>query len=344
MLKIILSFDYEIFFGKNYYSAEDTLFEPTEEIMRILINNGVKGTFFADICSVFAHQKEKQFGYAKRLEQQLLQLNKNGQDIQLHIHPHWLKSHIENEQWVFNEKCYRIHSFGFEGENSAQSIINNTHKYLENLLQHQDKNYKCVAFRAGGFCIQPYEELFAALANEGIVIDSSVAMEQKLVSNVHKYDFSGMSAELNWIWRDKDTGNTILEIPIGAVKNNLVLRILFPHVFSQIESRMVKGTAIHEESTKQIEKRNIIKSLASYSKGYKVITFDSMHYIHMLHGLNELYKRYDCCNNDRYVALLCHPKCMDEDKLQNMNQFILRVNNKKDKYEFVTMSQAYKNI
>lgn len=64
----------------------------------------------------------------------------------------------------------------------------------------------------------------------------------------------------------------------------------------------------------------------------------------MLHGLNELYKRYDCCNNDRYVALLCHPKCMDEDKLQNMNQFILRVNNKKDKYEFVTMSQAYKNI
>lgn len=342
MLKILLTFDYEIFFGKNYYSAEDILFEPTEKIVQILNENKIKGTFFADICSVFAHQKAKRFEYITRLEQQLLQLNEEGHDVQLHIHPHWLKSRIENGEWFFNDTYYRIHSFGFAGENSAHIIINNAHKYLESLLQRQDRDYKCVAFRAGGFCIQPYEELFTALANEGIIIDSSVAMEQKLISNVHKYDFSGMAEELNWIWRNSSTGSSIIEIPIGAVKNNLGLRILFPHAFSQMKSEAVKGTAIHEEYTAKLEKKRALDDLLSYSKKYKVLSLDSMHYIHLMHGLNELYKRYDCCNNDRYVAILCHPKCIDNGKLQNMNQLIREIKNQKDKYQFMTMLQVYK--
>ena len=55
MLKICLSFDYELFLGENDASYEDILFSPTRDLQYMLNEEGVYGTFFADVCSAIVH-------------------------------------------------------------------------------------------------------------------------------------------------------------------------------------------------------------------------------------------------------------------------------------------------
>jgi hypothetical protein len=57
MLNIALTFDYELFFGSNYASAEEVLFQPGKEILNLLDKYQVKATFFADVLSVRMHEK-----------------------------------------------------------------------------------------------------------------------------------------------------------------------------------------------------------------------------------------------------------------------------------------------
>ena len=52
MLNICITFDYELFLGKNNAPYKEILFTPTDNLIRTLSEKGVSGTFFADVCSV----------------------------------------------------------------------------------------------------------------------------------------------------------------------------------------------------------------------------------------------------------------------------------------------------
>ena len=47
-MRILLTFDYEVFFGRSTGSVERTMLEPTEALLELADRYGVKLVFFVD--------------------------------------------------------------------------------------------------------------------------------------------------------------------------------------------------------------------------------------------------------------------------------------------------------
>lgn len=122
MLKILIGFDYEMYLGENYASHKEILIDTTKQILELLKANNVSATLFADVCCVLQHKKYGLTEFVNDVEDQLKNAQKNGFDVQLHIHPNWLNSSFNSNKWDISRKGYRIHEFGFD-ENGACKII-----------------------------------------------------------------------------------------------------------------------------------------------------------------------------------------------------------------------------
>ena len=96
MKKIILTIDYELFLGPKTGNVKDCMIEPTEKLASIIEKNGSRMTVFWDILHYYQLlQLENRYPELKQdkllIEKQILDLSRRGHDIQLHLHPHWLR-------------------------------------------------------------------------------------------------------------------------------------------------------------------------------------------------------------------------------------------------------------
>ena len=336
MLKVIITFDYEIFFGKNNASENEILFSPTDELLTLLNKYNLKGTFFADVLSVEAYKRENlQNNYPVLFENQLRDMAKAGHDVQLHIHPHWITAKYDKsiKQWIIDPKTYRIHYF-FNNNDlniNAEQIIQNGISYLNETIKPVNEQYKVYAYRAGGYCIQPEDELFKLLSKNGIQLDSSVCVGKKLHSEAHFFDFDKEYDELNW-----KLASDIVELPIGSVNNNLVKRFIPGTGFQTLKKKPAKGEGI-AGTTKATQSK--FKRLLHFNKTKREFGLEFMHYKQLMYGLKQYYKKYDCKNQDKYVAVICHPKSMDSISIKNMEIFINKVLENKKWVCFSTLKE-----
>jgi hypothetical protein len=234
LINCVVSADYEVFLGRNFLTAEEVLFEPAQRMIDICDELEVPVTFFADVCSVWAHRKYGLSEYVKSFERQLKSAVQGGHDVQLHLHPHWLKSsHVGGEWYVATDQMY-LNELGYEeGEESAPVVIGKGIRYLEELLKPVSPDYRCYAFRAAGLALQPDENnLIATLLNNGIHIDSSVARNVRLKMDTIEIDYTRMPTEANW-YMAPETGircpadSGLFEVPVATFKSSLIVRIGF---------------------------------------------------------------------------------------------------------------------
>src|ERR1035437_8742803 len=113
MKEIILTIDYELFLGEKTGTVKKCMIEPTAKLISFLKKNNSKMTVFWDILHYYLLlQYEKNFPELKDdrllIEKQILDLAKNGHDIQLHLHPHWLDAQYENGRWIFQYGRFRL--------------------------------------------------------------------------------------------------------------------------------------------------------------------------------------------------------------------------------------------
>ena len=153
-IPFLLSLDYELFFGNNCGTVENCIINPTKQLLTILDKYDFKVSLFVDAgFLVRLKQQSQKFPELKKeydsIKTQLKQLSSNGHDIQLHIHPHWEDSYFDGNGWVIDTKRYRLHDFSPE---EIKSIVTNYKQELESCSE-QD----VFAFRAGGWCLQPFE-------------------------------------------------------------------------------------------------------------------------------------------------------------------------------------------
>ena len=354
MINICISFDYELFFGKNYYNEEITLFQPTDRILELLDKEQVKGTFFADVCSVTQNKKYEKYEYVSCFEQQVKKAKQNGNDIQLHIHPNWLNTSLNGAQWDFDIDSYRIHTFGFDdGENSAKTIIKNGKTYLEGLLREVDSNYKCIAYRAGGYSIQPHDELFAALRENGILIDSSVCRHVKATTEANWYNFRRLPNNINWwivpnmdfCYMGRADQGGLYEVPLCSKKNNILEKLIMPADKLVLKNAEPKGTFIplYKNAT-PLKKVTLIKKIIDYQSSYALVSFDSMPWQRMVKKLDGLRKKYNTDNKDIFISIICHPKLFDDAIRDNMKSFIRFVKENSENYRFMTFTDVYDEI
>jgi len=216
-MDVFLTFDYELFFGEKSGSVEKCIIEPTNQLIKIAQKHAVKLTFFVDCGHLYMLQKNK--NKFKALEKdfesisgQLKELISLGHECALHIHPHWEDAIFDGEEWIFDVKRYKLSDFPIE---EIKNIFIKYKKVLEDLT-----GVSTSVFRAGGWCIQPFDKIESAFKKTGIKLDSTVFPGGFLNSDTHFYDFGKAPDKELWKFSDdvckEDKNGIFLELPISS--------------------------------------------------------------------------------------------------------------------------------
>jgi hypothetical protein len=340
MLNICFTADHELFFGKNFASEEEILIKPTYRLLETLEEYNVPLSIMTDVCSVLRYKElDIESNYPFLMEEQLRYALKRGHDIQLHLHPHWLTSEYLNGSWRFDHSKYRLHSLESKPDtgNNVRQIIAKGKQYLQNLLTPIDLNYKCVAFRAGGWCLQPEKEIIKALVAEGIRIDTTVYYNGFTDHAAKYYDFRRVPQKPCW-WVDPEKGleyeaaksdDNIFEVAIGSYGSfpmNAWKKIVFKPSRMKIKDRTyrAKGISIDDIGQKSRAKKIISKGL-SFIHQPIMFSFDSACLAVMLEIMSYYLKTFDCENQELYLSIIGHPKILNESSLREIRKFCAKV-------------------
>ena len=220
-IKILFSLDYEIFFGEHCGSVKNCIIHPTQLLIDLLNKYNYKASLFVD--AGFLLQLKQQAIKFPQLQQQydairkqLQLLSSQGHDIQLHIHPHWQDSYYDGNKWVINTQRYRLHDF------NPQEILEIVKTYKQELESCSQQ--KVFAFRAGGWCLQPFKEIQSALKECGIWLDSTVFSQGHSDDPTRWFDFKNAPKKPHWHFNDDpltpQKEGYFTELPISATKTS----------------------------------------------------------------------------------------------------------------------------
>ncbi len=218
-MDIFLTLDYEIYFGEQHGSVEKCIITPTNELMKISEATGAKMTFFVDVGFIIKLEEFK--SEYPVLEQdyqaivgQIKQLVATGHDCQLHIHPHWEDSHYNGHRWVINVDRYKLADF------EAQDIHRIVSTYKEKLGAITQQ--PVTVYRAGGWCLQPFEKVRKAFLDNGLKLDSTVFKGGHYETKHYYYDFRNCPEGTQWRFSthlcESDPEGEFLEVPIANMK------------------------------------------------------------------------------------------------------------------------------
>jgi hypothetical protein len=195
-VNIYLTFDYELYFGDNPGTVKQCLLQPTKHLLEISQFHGINMTYFVD-SGYLVKLKEYASAYPELwkdydlIVEQLKLLVRFGNDVQLHIHPHWEKSTYDGKKWhLATKEHYRFSSFS---ESERLEIFEKYITELESII-----GYKITAFRAGGWCIQPTKDFLASFTKFGIKVDSSVFPKNQINTEPYHIDFKNTPDKAWW--------------------------------------------------------------------------------------------------------------------------------------------------
>ena len=93
---IFLTFDYEMFLRRSG-SINKCILMPISLIIDRLKRNNIKAVFFIDILQLYMLRKNNHIHDFNILKDNILELLKDGHQIELHVHPHWVDAIYDNE-------------------------------------------------------------------------------------------------------------------------------------------------------------------------------------------------------------------------------------------------------
>ncbi len=189
---LILTIDYELF-GDGKGCMDACVLQPAERMLRIAEKFSAPLTFFIEVLEFIAFAEK--LGDSRAIMQMRAAVQR-GHDAQLHLHPQWQRASIVNNsaavaadsEWIIDQHGWRI---GDLDADEILALIRLGKNWLENEIAANVANYRSVAFRAGGWCIQPSHHVVAALRNSGFKLDSTVAPQQWRAARGEWSDFRG---------------------------------------------------------------------------------------------------------------------------------------------------------
>tara|TARA_B100000508_G_scaffold60116_1_gene46764 strand:- start:40850 stop:41833 length:984 start_codon:yes stop_codon:yes gene_type:complete len=219
-MNLFITFDYELFFGDPTGSAEKCILEPTQRLIEIGERTKTRFTFFIDIGYVIQLEKwsskfENLSLEYKKVVGQIKTLQEKGHDLQLHIHPHWETASYTNNKWSFKlDGHYKLADFNDE---EIQQIVSSYKSKLESII-----GSKVNGFRAGGWCLQPFNRFVEIFKKAGIKIDSTVFQGGKMSTKHYYFDFTNAPSKGRYRFDDnlcqEVENGSFLELPIGGYR------------------------------------------------------------------------------------------------------------------------------
>lgn len=219
-MNIVLTLDYEVFFGHQGSGTRRSLIEPTEALRQVAERHGVPLVVFVDVLWLLRLAEGIADEPALATDwhmatRQLEALARAGHELQLHLHPHWNDCRWTGQRWIMDMRRYRLQSLD-EGRIGALAFRG------ARLLRSLSDGAPVSAFRAGGWCLQPFGPLRQPLLDAGIRIDSTVYPGGHQTGATHHYDFTQAPAMSRWHF-DTDPlqpvhNGAFLEVPIASVR------------------------------------------------------------------------------------------------------------------------------
>lgn len=300
----VLTFDYELFLGTKTGSVEKSIIQPTNLILEVFRRHNAKGIFFVD-AGYLLKLKEYEHPDLLKIKKQLKDIIASGSSVELHIHPQWLDARWKGTEWHFDSfERFRLHSLP---EPQRTDYVLNCVEILESITHK-----KVTAFRAGGWCIQPFSDLFNSLKRAGILLDSSVTpgmMRDELPH--HYYHYQNTPDKTHYRFVDdpcsEDNNGPFIEYPVtthyihGLVLffNTLMMKNCDNNIFGD-----GKGLYSSDSLWKKFGR--------IFTHNLRTLTVESLH--------PRLFKRiYGEITCSQTACLVMHPKTLTKMALDNLD-------------------------
>jgi len=257
LIDLILSLDYEIF-GNGAGDVMRDIIEPTNRLLNICERYGAKLTIMFEVAEYWAFKEVEDridLGYspAQVMAEQAQNVISRGHDVQLHLHPQWIGAELDDRTWHvrMNQWCIADlpHGLGDYGdEYSIMGALSKGKHTLESLLCPIKSTYECVAFRAGGFHIQPSRHVIAAMKAVGLLIDSSVVQRLYVQSPGWCCDFRDAVSNYGYWWTSADDvcrsgpdHEQILELPVYSIMQLYLTNLRWSKLRAELKRRKLES-------------------------------------------------------------------------------------------------------
>ena len=222
--RLILTVDHEVF-GNGSGDVRQHITAPADRLARACDTFGISLTVFFEAEEYLAFEREREavkraWGYnpGAELRGQAVELVKCGHDLQLHLHPEWVGARFESGRWILRPERPTVDSL-FETQAEVNAYIGERKAVIDGFYEAAGSSRRVRAYRCGAFCAQPGRKLLTALAENGIVIDSSVVKGMVRRDGHVNLDFSAAPAgRRHWqVSEDvaiEDEAGPVTEIPI----------------------------------------------------------------------------------------------------------------------------------
>lgn len=327
-MNIYLTLDYEIYFGENHGTVDKCIKYPTSELIRIAEKHDVRFSFFVDcgfILKLDEFRKkflvlEKDY---KAITEQVKYLSDTGHDIQLHIHPHWEDSYYDGKKWVINLNRYKLADFT---EAEIAEIVPRYKKVLTDITSGN-----IFAYRAGGWCLQPFGKIKKAFIDNGITLDSSVYKDGFFTSKQYSYDFTNAPDKSIYKFEDdiakEQSDGFFTELPISSIRNNpLFFWILF--LLGRKNPYLHKPLGDGRAMPAPGYRKNLLTKFT-----INPVSVDGYNANLLENVLKNLIKK-----KHEHMVVIGHPKALSRYSIQKIEAFVIE--NKK-KHNFTTYTKMF---
>lgn len=317
---ILFTFDYELFLGRKSGNAENCILKPTNEVVKILDEYNLKGIFFIDCTYLYELKKiSSKYPRAKddftKISDQIKNLIRTGHFIYPHIHSHWVDSaynHITNEWQLTNINKYRLSSLN---DTEGQRIFYDSYFCLLEIVKSANKDFSMNAYRAGGWCIQPFSTFEPIFRELGIIADFSVLGGSKKHTNTVKFDFTKIKPNSEPYRFEKeeteitDNGD-FLEFPISSIKLNKksIVKRVIEKVIWETSLGKPYGNGVGVPFDNHISPTN-------YDLEWELISIEVMSVYKQ-----SFYKQF--LKNNDFMHFISHPKMMSKHNLTMFRKFV----------------------
>jgi hypothetical protein len=330
---ILFTFDYELFLGQKSGSAAKCCIEPTNNLIGIFDRYKIKNAlFFVDTTYLLRLKENSNFNAQadfNKIKDQLQNLIQKGHYVFPHIHPHWLDAEYLSDinQWdLKNDIRYRFNALNIH---ERKVLFQQSVQLLYEIIHPVNSTYKIDAYRAGGWCIQPFTDFIPCFEEHNITADFSVLRGAVNTSEKQYFDFSITPSKDIYHFKNnpliEENGKfseyviSVLEIPkVNQFLNKILLKILW-----QLKQRSIgDGVGALASGGKSNSEKNKLMEMVSL----ELLTDFRL----------PLYLKY--IDVKEYIQFISHPKMLSAYNLMIFNKFLYKFTRR---YEFET---DYKNM
>lgn len=300
---VCLTFDYEMFFGISG-TVGKCMIEPTARILDLLHEARTAAVFFVDSSFLLFLKRNKNFsGTFDEIERQIRRMIDDGHRVEFHLHPHWIDALPGNVPSTFLFPDYSHYKIGDLSDAQLVDHFYDALDVLISIVRKSDMSYALCAFRAGGFCIEPFSRIRDLLISADIRIDSSVACGVKLKSSGHVVDFSSCTNDTVYRFEESPlrpaNEGRFIEIPITTRTIAVSEKII-----NKLDKTINKYPVYGDGSGMPLS----IGLADKFSPGKLMVSFDNSQ--HCAGYIRKAKKEF--------IGIISHPKSISERSLHEM--------------------------